>query len=244
MSYTLTYPMLLKVEGAIDPDGIGVSKAAVAAALRKLAEDIEIEYVRVSELLNSPIDSRPEDRWVLRKIDQPGVIRGEASDEWISTKAKDLDPKFTLSSAEIRDRDIAWDASAIWMRPENLGQKPVLAGIWNEDGDMVAQLDLSDWLAWADEEEVAAGIRDGWGFSFALESALSVEPEERNGRPDPLAGDPNLARAQANGEQLTLAFTADNVIHARAYIEELRPGLIQSIEDDLDRRQQEQDLGM
>lgn len=244
MSYSLKYAILLQVDGAIDPDGIGLSKATAAAALRKLANDVENGYVRVADLLKSPIDSKQEDRWVLRKIDEPGVIRGEFIDEWIRTSATDLNPKYTASNEEIIAYGIMWDASAIWMRPENLGQKPVLAGVWNEDGDRVAQLDLSDWLAWATEDDIAAGIRDGWNFTFAVDAAFSANPEDHDGRFDPLADDPNLLHAQSCGEDLTLAFVAENVPHARAYLNELRPGLIQSIEDDLDRRQQEHELGM
>ena len=241
MSYKLHYAMLLPVDGVIDSDGIGLSEATVARALRKLADQVEDGCAPLKNLIGSPVNSEREDRWVLRALCETGVIR-KSCGGWVHVTPETLDVRDTVASREVLEHAIIWDEHSIWMRPENIGQAPVIAGIWNEDGDRVDQLDLADWLAWAGEDDVAAGIRDGWCFTFALQSAASTEPDERNGRIDPLWDDPNFRHAEVVGAELTLAITSENVPRARAYIEQLYPGLIQSVEDDLDRRQQEMEM--
>jgi len=236
MSYKLQYAMLLPVEGAIDADGVGLGKDAFAAALRNMADLIEEEVFPLKDVFGTPVDSRIEDRWVLRSIDEPGVIRtSDAS--WARTTSATFDIKDSLPSEVIYNQ--IWNRKAsLWMRPENIDQEPVLASTLKLDDPDSAlnKLDLADWLAWVGEDEVGNGIRAGWDFSSAIEDAFSPYPDERNGRVNPLKDDPNLQNAAFFFvyplEDMALVILPENQEHARSYIKDLYPGLLENIEND------------
>jgi hypothetical protein len=235
MSYKLQYALLVPVPGSMDPDGIAHPEEGFADALRDLADRIESQTLSVKDVFRSPVSSEREDRWVQRRIEQEGLIRS-ASGVWIFATPQTLNLSDTWSSEEILKRTTAMNRDAVWMRPENLSQNPVLATIrdTHQPDDPICRMDLADWLAWAGEEAVIEGIKSGWDFSFLYDSAASPCPDTRNDEVDPVHQDPNFKfavnLAAWTGTAISILIDEEHQEHARSYIEDLYPGLFEKID--------------
>lgn len=226
MSYKLHYAMLLEVKGMIDRGGVGFTAEKAAAALREMADRVEAHPDKLKEIFGSPLGAEVEDRWVLRSATLSNVIR-KAAGGWVEVDAQDIDLEDTLPSSVIAERNLNPGPDGLWSRPEDIFGRPVLARLRLDNGEFAGQLDMREWLAVADEEDIAYCIERGWDFS---EKVGEADPEEVvNWSRNPLAYDANLERLNSQGIAHTTAIETDQLPFAIAYLDELRPGFIDRI---------------
>lgn len=222
MSYRAYYAMLLPVEGMMDAGGVGFNPEKAAAALRKMAAHIEANPQELVNILGkSPVHAEQEDRWVLSAASQKNIIRNAAG-EWVEVKPRMIDLKDTASSDVISAGGFQLNEEMVWRRPENISGTPVIARIEGPDGNFLGQIDLADWIAEADDEDLSRAILNDWDFSEAIHEA-------REDQSIALEDDPNFLPADRAGSTYKVLVGTEDIDRAIAYIEELKPEFLQEI---------------
>lgn len=229
MSYRLTYPILVSVENMIDADGVGLTARDAADALRSLAAQIEANPVLLSQTFRRPVDSTLEDRWVMRSVAHPNRIitpkDGMILGDFQVVRPRDIAKEHTLDSISILERQVIPERGRIWSRPEDISSNPVLLTLSRDMYGRIGNLDLSDWMAWAEEGEIIDAVLQDWDFSRVAADAMGDEwhLEQEN----PLALDVNLRLAYriCDGEEEVRArVIEEDRARALSYLNELRPG--------------------
>lgn len=222
MSYKAYYPMLIGVQGLIDAAGADLTAEKAAAALRAMADEIEANPQMLRQTFgSSPLSFEREDRWVLRAADKPNVMR-KADGGWVIVDSSDIDLGDSLTSKQVVELSYARDEHSVWVRPEDIGGLPVLAVLREADGGFLGQVDLREWMAWTDEEEVAAAFQAGWDFTPAMVMS------DLDG--DPLKDDANILAAQMRATSFTMKIEEGERERAMRYLEELRPGFSERLD--------------
>lgn len=232
MSYLHHYPMLLEVPGMIEDTTVGLSRERVAQALRAMADRVEKGSPDLAQLLGrGPVSVRKEDRWVWRSIDTPKVIC-KASGGWVEVESDLIDLEDSCDSmkaASLLNKSVRNAPknleTAIWVRPENVGGKPVILEMRDEPDGQTFRTDIRDFLAFAAAEDVRALADAGWAGPD--QGQLMEWLREDN---DPAVSalmlrqrlDPELDDFFDSGVSVRVA---DSDAAAR-FVEECRPGLL------------------
>lgn len=169
MSYLHHYPMLLEVPGMIEDTTVGLSPEKVAAALRAMADRIEKGSPDLAQLLGrGPVSCQKEDRWVWRSIDTPKVIC-KATGGWVEVEPELIDLEDTCDGMKAASLLIKASRhapanleTAIWARPESIGDTPIILEMRDEPDGQTFRTDISDFLAFADIEDVRVLADAGW----------------------------------------------------------------------------------
>lgn len=223
MSHTHYYPILLPVTGMQETGPVGLTREKVAEALSDMARLVlEASPEQLREIIGrDPVSTYPEDSWVLRPIDRPNMIyRADGGAE--SVRYEDIRPQDKLNSAEISARNIRPFSDAIWSRPENLGGTPVLMSVSGDQGE-IGRIDIRDWLAWTGDDEIMFLAENGWNMEAAASLAMSEHAEGE----DPLATEPLLVSCRDRGVVPVCVVDPEYRQTARAFLAELRPGLLE-----------------
>lgn len=148
-------------------------------------------------------DTSPEDVWILRAVDAPGVIHRGAGTRM---KAENHDLRAPdVGAAGLRDQDVIpgtfargnwrYDPNAILVGPERLHEHLIVADLHDEAGQPVGVIDLRGWADDLDRAEAQTFLDD----PHADHVRESIVSHAWN------MDDPNL-RKDAAGDRLSVTF--------------------------------------
>lgn len=229
MTYRHHYPMLLQVSGMLEEGTVGLTPKKVADALREMADRIEHEPVNLRDILGSgPVNAEREDRWVLRSVEHKNRIMGDGG--WHESKSIDVMPyEMVQSEAAARltpMKGTSQDPASIWVRPEDIGQDPLIIEFRADEGDVSFYADATEFMAEADGDIVGEFAHS----SFKAEDPRYLIDEllERN-LPVAIA---MAAHAEETGATFTLEIGDKDA--AMRFLKECRPDIHEEVSSSLD----------
>ncbi len=227
MSYEIPYKVTVNVPGLIDADGVDLTTEKAAAALEALAAQLRAEPQTLKSVFGDAGFSEVEDRWVVRSAYKSNSIR-KADGSWVTVKSTDIDPADTMRLAEAANIGDLGEG-AIWSKPEDIFGTPVLATLKDDLTMIVEQVDISEWLAKADVEDLEALVEDDWAYGYGADAIYHDLDEHGHPSAVRLSNFLALNTESPMREQVGFSVRVEDPDAAKAFLKEVNPSVFEQV---------------